>query len=364
MKKYIWVVVVIVVLILGAFVLSNNSPTPVGEKQTVKIGFSLPLTGDLAVLGESAKLAAELAKDNFGATKYNYEFIFEDDAFSPTKAASTVNKLIGLDKVNYIISFGSPAGNVIAPVAEKNKVIHFNVLASDPNVAKGDYNFIHWTPPYEEARVMVVELEKKNLTKVVLFGTNQPGVIAVANAFKKAALGSKVTVISEQIFNGGEKDMRSYINKATLAKGDVFLILASSPELEVLTKQIKELGVKTPVTSIESFEFSNDTSLFNGLWYVGPATADEKFAQLFAKTGKNPLFGSANMYDVINMIITATEKGNGKTIPAPEVLLSQINNLKDFKGALGILNFDNDGIVLSKAIVKIMKEGKPIILPN
>jgi uncharacterized protein YxeA len=37
MKKYLWIIAVIVVIIIGALVLSNTSPTPVGEKQTVKI---------------------------------------------------------------------------------------------------------------------------------------------------------------------------------------------------------------------------------------------------------------------------------------------------------------------------------------
>jgi ABC-type branched-subunit amino acid transport system substrate-binding protein len=207
---------------------------------------------------------------------------------------------------------------------------------------------------------MVNELEKRNLTKVVLFGTNQPGVLAVADEFKKGIVGSKVSVVSEQIFNGGETDMRSYISKAISAKGDIFLILASSPEVEILTKQIREQKINTPITSIESFEFSNETALFNGQWYVGPAVADESFAQEYMKTGKSPLFGSANMYDVIRLIITATEKGKGGKL-TPETLLRNINSIKDFPGALGILNFDKDGIILSKAIVKVMENGVPVV---
>jgi type II secretory pathway component PulF len=74
MKKYLWIAIVIIVIIVGIVVFSSKD-TPVGEKQTVKIGFSLPLSGDLAVLGERAKLAAELAKNSFADTKYNYEFI-------------------------------------------------------------------------------------------------------------------------------------------------------------------------------------------------------------------------------------------------------------------------------------------------
>ena len=166
MKKYLWIVIVIIVIIVGIVVFSPKN-TPVGEKQTVKIGLSLPLTGDLAFMGEGAKEATQLAIENFGPTKHNYEFIYEDDQFSGTKAVTTINKLISIDKINAVVSAGSPAGNTIAPITEKNKIIHFGV-ASDQNVAKGDYNFIHWTPPSEESKVLISELLKRNLKRVVL----------------------------------------------------------------------------------------------------------------------------------------------------------------------------------------------------
>ncbi len=43
-----------------------------GEKQTVKIGVILPLTGSQANLGQSAKNAVLLAQEKLGKTKFNY----------------------------------------------------------------------------------------------------------------------------------------------------------------------------------------------------------------------------------------------------------------------------------------------------
>ena len=115
--------------------------------------------GRCCLFGEGAKAATEMAKADFGPTKFNYQFIYEDDQFKPEEAANTANKLIDVDKVNAIVSFGSPTGNVVSPIAEENDVIHFGI-ASDLTIAKGDYNFIDWTPPYKETDLLVSEFEK------------------------------------------------------------------------------------------------------------------------------------------------------------------------------------------------------------
>jgi branched-chain amino acid transport system substrate-binding protein len=356
MKKYLWILLAAVVLIGGLMLAQNTSPK-VTEKQTVKIGLSLPLTGGLAFVGEGARVAVDIAKASFGETKNNYEFIFEDDQFSSEKAANTINKLVRLDKAMAVISFGSITGNVISPVTEQNKTVHFGI-ASDLGVAKGKYNYIHWTPPFEENKTLISEFQKRGIKKVVLFETNQAGIVALTNDLREKLVGTDIKLVSEQKFNIGEKDFRSYISKVKNLDADIYLLEAASPEIEILTQQIREVGIKTPVTAIESFEFSDRPELFEGQWYVGPAMSSQEFANLYiAKTGKQPTLASPNVYDIVRLIITAAE--TGKVTNADE-LVSELDKIKDFKGALGNLNFNSDGVVISKAIIKVIKGGSPV----
>ncbi|MEK7673652.1 MAG: ABC transporter substrate-binding protein, partial [Patescibacteria group bacterium] len=137
------VAVIVVILIVGGLIWWGKSQTPTGPKETIKIGFVGPLSGDLAFIGESDKNAILLAKDELKDTKFNYEVIVEDVQIDPKLTANATNKLINIDKVDGIISVSSGIGNVVSPITEQNKTIHFG-LASDSNIAKGIYNFIHW----------------------------------------------------------------------------------------------------------------------------------------------------------------------------------------------------------------------------
>ncbi|MEK7095282.1 MAG: ABC transporter substrate-binding protein [Patescibacteria group bacterium] len=368
MNKKILSIVIIILLAAFAIIRGNYSQTNdiATQKMTVKIGVTLPLTGDISVLGQDNKNAIMLAYERLGETKYNYELIFEDDQFKPSVGASTVNKLISIDGVSAVISFGSPVGNVVSSITEKSKVPHVNDFASDPHVADGEYNFVHYTPSYEDSRVFVAELEKRGIKKLVFFGqSDNPGVVAIIDAFEKDIKNSDIQVLSTQKFNTGTRDFRTMISKVKDLNLDIYVLEASTPELETLTKQLRDAGIKTPVTSMEAFEFSDQLSLFEGMWYVNAADPEQWFVDLFKnKYGSIPRFGSANGYDSFNLIVQAIEKsGDGKTIPSGEQIKNSLAGIKGFDGALGKgLNIDGNGIVVSKPVVRVIQNGVPVTL--
>lgn len=362
--KWIVVIVVIALVIAGVWYYgSKPATTPASERQTITLGVSIPLTGNLAFLGKNYQEAVNLALSEISSStnKYNYRVVFEDDKFDPATGATTANKLVSVDKVNALMSFGSPVGNVFSPIAEQNKVIHLNAFASDPNVAKGTYNFVHYTPPYEETKLMISEMQKKGIKKVALFEQNQPGVLAATNAFRKNIEGIDIKLVTEEKFNAGDRDFRSAIVKAKNSGADIIMIEATSPELEVLVKQIREAGIKTKLTSIESFEFSDQPQLFEGLWYVNAADQTKAFIDKFTGVyGNAPKLGGGNGYDAVNMLVYAFEKaGDGKTIPNADQVASALLGIRNFDGAMGTLNMGQDHIVNTKAVVRMIKDGVP-----
>ncbi len=364
MKKIIGIIVVIVAVV-GIIAITNKDNYSNG-KITIKIGATLPLTGDIAVLGQDNKDSILLAKEQLKDTKYNYEIVFEDDQFKPAVGASTASKLINVDNVSALISFGSPVGNVVSSIAEKSKVLHVNDFASDPNVANGDYNFVHYTPSYQDSKVFISELKKRGIKNLVFFGqSDNPGVVAIINSFESDIKNTDIKVLSTQKFNTGTRDFRSMISKVKDLNPDIYVLEASTPELETLTKQLRDYGIKAPVTSMEAFEFSDQLSLFEGMWYVNAADPTDWFVDSFmTKYGHIPKFGSANGYDALNLIVQAVEKsGDGKTIPSREDIKNALSQVKGFNGALGNnLNIDKDGIVISQAVVRIIKDGKPVTI--
>src|SRR3989338_389957 len=145
---------------------SQQNPHPQSSSETIRIGVIAPLSGDVAFIGEGMRNAFVLAQSQ-NPQGYKYELIFEDGKFDPTTSLTAAQKLIYQDKVKAIITFSSGIGKVISPLAQKEQVIHF-AIASDPTIAAGLYNFIHWTPPAEENRVFVQELQNRNINKLAI----------------------------------------------------------------------------------------------------------------------------------------------------------------------------------------------------
>lgn len=359
-----WVLGVIVLAIVVWIGMSMGDKAP-ETKPVVKIGATLPLTGNVAMLGESAQQALLLAQEQISEkTKYRYELVIEDDQFKPATGATTANKLIGVDAVSAVLSFGSPVGNAVSPITEAAKVPHINFFASDMHVADGDYNFVHYTPPYEDSRVFINELKSQEIKSLVFFAQqDNPGVGAIIDAFESDIVGTDIEVLSTQKFTTGTRDFRTLITSVKGLNPDIYVLEATSPELETLTIQLREAGIQTPVTTMEAFEFSDQLALFEGMWYVNAADPQDWFVNLFTeKYATTPKFGAANGYDSVNLIVQAVEKaGDGKTVPSREEIREALAGIKGFDGALGNnLDIDEDGVVVSGAVVRVIENGVPV----
>ena len=136
--------------------------------EPIKIGIILPLSGNAAALGESARNAAILAKEKFKDTKNKYELIFEDDQADSKKTVSAFKKLVDVNQISAVITAFSGPGNAIAPLAQKEQIIHFSVGSADTNIPKGkEYVFSHWLKPENEAEVYVKEAKNRGLKKLL-----------------------------------------------------------------------------------------------------------------------------------------------------------------------------------------------------
>jgi branched-chain amino acid transport system substrate-binding protein len=356
--------VLIVLFVFGVYTYSQSGVSGNNEKQIIKIGISGPLSGSLAFAGEGLRNGAELAikqfKEKNPNSKFDYKVVYEDDGFDPKRTASALTKLVAIDKVDALITFASAAGNIAQPIAEKNQVVHIGI-ASDPHIAVGEYNFIHWTPPFEEAKVFIEELKKRNIKKVAMFGANIQGITAVMDEVQKQVKGTDIEIVSSEVFNFGTTDFRTIIAKAKATHPDIYVPIAFSPELETLAKQLKDAKIDAPMTSLEGFELTEKPDLFEGYWYINAADPSDQFRTEYKNVyGKEQVVATANAYDITKMIIESSERAgkNKKNITSADI--KDVLYGVDTQGALGHLTINKDGFVLTKAIVKMIKDGKPI----
>jgi branched-chain amino acid transport system substrate-binding protein len=349
-NKIISAVVILLVLSIIGFTVHNKKL----DNSPIKIGVILPLTGSLGFIGDSARHGAEMALENYRNTNHKYELVFEDDQYDVSKTVTAANKLISIDKVNDIVSLGSAEANVVKPLANKNKIIHFTTAASDQTIADGKYNFDHWTPPAEESETMVSGFLKRNVKKVAIFTTNNDGMIAIAGELKRQLSDAGISVILDEKINVGDRGFRTQIAKLKMNSPDIIVMQNTPPELEILAKQIKDAGIKTPLTSIEVFDTTTEPQLFKGNWYVTVSDPTELFANSYkAKYGSGPSLATGNVYDIVSLIITATE--NVKGTLTNEKVATELLKIKNLDGAMGNLSINSRGTVISKASVKTVK---------
>ncbi len=84
-----------------------DSIAPARAAETVRIGFSMPLTGSLAVTGKPALLATQIWAENVNARGglggRKVELVFYDDQSNPAQVPGIYSKLIDVDKVDFAI---------------------------------------------------------------------------------------------------------------------------------------------------------------------------------------------------------------------------------------------------------------------
>ncbi len=97
----------------------NQKSTP--PKETLKIGAIVPLTGNLAFLGESANTGFDFASFYFKKidSTRNVEFFLEDGQGNPTNSINALTKLLDVDRVNIIFSTISAVELSLVPIQEK-----------------------------------------------------------------------------------------------------------------------------------------------------------------------------------------------------------------------------------------------------
>ncbi len=324
--------------------------------ENIKIGYDLPLTGDSAFIGAGVRDATIMGKEAMGKTKHNYELIYEDGKYDPKLDATVGNKFVSMDKVDIMVSIGGGSGGVLAPLADQYGLIHF-AMTSMPSVTEGDLNFAHWTPTDSLCSLLSEEIKKRGFKRPAVFiNIDLNDLVPIYDDLK-----NRVNFVAKGDIRKGQTEFRTEIAKIKQANPDIIVILAKLPEMDILIKQIKEQGLENvKLTSTEILELAKERPLLEGEFYVGSATPTAKFREEFkARYGRDLTIGSSQAYDVIQLIITATEKVNGK--PTPKLIAAELMKIKDFPGVLGKLNFRADGRVLSNPNVRMFKDGKVVI---
>lgn len=369
MKK-LWIGIGIVVIVALAIVLSVSRTKKASEE--IKIGAILPLTGDAAKYGQSAKRGIDLAVEEInkkgGILSKKLEIVYEDSQADASKAVSAFRKLIDVQHIKFILGpLSSTEVLAVAPIANKEKVIILTPTASAPQITDaGDYIFRNVMSDLYDGRAMaayaVKEMGKR--TAAIFYINNDFG-IGLKNSFKEQfeKMGGKIVL--DISFERGENDFRSQITRIKNAHPEVIFLVGQAEMAEIL-REMKEMGLKIPIVSFSMFEDPDILKVAGdaaeGVVYtyrVFDPNSESPMVKHFVggyekKYGVQPDIFAALSYDATRILALALKRGNFEV----ERVKQALYGIKDFPGVVGKTSFDKNGDVRKPIGIKKVENGK------
>ena len=225
-------------------------------KGPFKIGVMESLTGPGETYGTVSNQAKQMAVDEInaagGVNGRMIELIVEDSKCNAQDSITAYNKLTDVDGVKIILGT-SCSGAMLgaAPLAEKEGVVLFSGLATNPDIAEaGDYIF----------RTAMSDAQLGIDTGNVLWadGVRNLATITEATDYAEGVRRSSVAqlekrggkVVGEERYASDVTDFRTQLTKLLSAEPDALHVAAQSEFTGgTIVKQVRELGYEGPIYS-------------------------------------------------------------------------------------------------------------------
>jgi len=316
------------------------------SKPFITMGVILPLTGDMDHLGQPIRELIEYKIDHFPQnSRFSYKALFEDDQCQPKLSLLAAQRLVGLNRVDVLMTYFSGPGSVVSHYATQNKTPHL-MWCFKADAADGIYNFSHITLPQDSAKSWTQYAEKLGYKRPAFLVHRNAGALAVLKALEDYKIHSKLEWTVVENFNPGERDFRMILWRMKEKNPDLLYVYAFDPEMPIILRQLHEIGWNIPISTITMFDMEVDNPLVEGAWYVGSDSPSPEYRKWYTQTFHrvNAPYGSALYSDYVDMIYKACESYTGEGKPSREYIARYLRSINDFPGASGTVSCSKMGI--------------------
>ena len=359
---------------------------PALAADTIKIGFNIPLTGDIPKVGEGSKFSAEMLKEEIngagglkvGDKTYTLEFIYEDNEAKAESATAAAMKLITSDEVLAMIGPQSskqavPAGEV----ANSMLTPMITPWSTNPNATK-DRPYVFracFLDPFQGpvlAKFVTEELGAKKAAVLYDIASDYPK--GLAEFFKAAfeEIHGAGSVVAFETFTTKDRDFSAQLTNIINSGADILFTPQYYDEVPLIAKQAHEQGWNKPIVGSDSWGSAELNNLCgadcHGLFFsthyaaAGAQGKTKEFIDKYnAKYGYIPDDVGALTWDGINLLLQAIQSTGGLSGDLQkdrDAIREQLANTKEFDGITGkmVFNGQNDPSKCA-VIVKISDTG-------
>jgi branched-chain amino acid transport system substrate-binding protein len=220
---------------------------------TIKIGALFSVTGPASFLGEPEKKTLELlvkeTNDKGGINGQKLEAVIYDTGGDATKAVQLATKLIKDDKVSVIIGPSTTGESMaVIPVVEKEKIPLIS-CAAGIKITDPVKSWVFKTPANDHIaaeKILNYMASKKQKSIALLTVTDGFGASG-REQIKALAKQKGFTVVADEVYGPKDTDMTAQLTKIRGIKPDAIICWGTNPGPAVITKNVKQLGLKTPL---------------------------------------------------------------------------------------------------------------------
>jgi branched-chain amino acid transport system substrate-binding protein len=356
-------------------------------QNVIRIGFPIPLTGDIPDVGESTRNAAEMIRKQIdeagglevGGVNYQLQFIYDDNESKAESAVSATTKLITVDEVLAII--GPQASKQAVPaggVADNYKTPMISPWSTNPNTTLNrPYVFRGcFLDPFQGPVAANFVTDEFGATKAaVLYDIASDYPKGLAEYFRKAFedIHGPGSVVAFETFTTRDVDFSAQLTNILRANPDVLFVPQYYNEVPLIVRQANSLGYNKPFMGSDSWGSGDLMGLcgdacighFFSTHYAaaGATGATKDFIDGYqAVYGKTPDDVAALTWDSVNIMLQAIKDTgglSGNLSRDRDTVKDALGAIQDFDGITGKMTFTPEGDPIKCAVVvQIDDEGQ------
>jgi branched-chain amino acid transport system substrate-binding protein len=348
------------------------APSAVQEPEEVEFGALLPLSGDTAAYGETARNAIDLAVEEINASGgihgLQVRVAYMDTKAMPSAGVAAFEELTEDPSISAVIGpMSSSVTLAVAPLAEAKRVVLVSPSASNPQITSaGDYVFrTCLSDQYEGlvlARLAIDTLGAQ--TAAALYIDNEYG-RGLVDVFGTAFEERGGAIVAREAFPEDAAEFAVPLGRIAEAEPEVILLVGYAQMGDVLI-EARSAGLTQQVLSSVMFDNPEilaaageaaEGVLFTS-WTPDPALPSPE-RQAFdtayqARYGVRPGVFAAESYDAMYLLAQAIggsgESGDG--------IRAGLQDVAGYPGASGPITFDENGDCIKPVFVKTVQDGE------
>lgn len=240
---------------------STNAPAKAPSGEPITIGFSMALTGPLAVNGKSGLLATQIWAEDInargGLLGRPVKLVFYDDQSNPSQVPGIYTKLLDVDKVDFVVSgYGTNISAPAMPVVIGHNKTFVSLFALDINEEFNYPNYFSMLPVGPDPRraitkgffnIIKANKDKLGLKTIAIATGDGEATRNGSDGARQNAKEAGLQIVYDKTYPLNTTDFSPVIRALQATNADVILISSYPGDSVGIIRSANELGLKTKV---------------------------------------------------------------------------------------------------------------------